>query len=214
MTTERGYTTGRARRERIIAAATALFGRVGFNSATMLEIAQVCEISRAGLAHHFPTKESLMEAVLETRDLEDRERFRRNGSQGQDGIGILRGMVDLARHNTEVGGIIALYAVLSAEAADPSHPAHEYFVRRYQRIRSGTAKALRDARVAGHLAPHVDEDRAAAELTALMDGLQLQWLLDPSSVDMAETVRRRIEELLVVPLDVAPALSSETPVSA
>ncbi|OZB89132.1 MAG: hypothetical protein B7X41_04465, partial [Microbacterium sp. 14-71-5] len=122
-------------RERIVAAATALFGRVGFNSATMLEIAQVCEISRAGLAHHFPTKESLMEAVLETRDREDRERFRRNGSRGQDGIGILRGMVDLARHNTEVGGIIALYAVLSAEAADPSHPAHEYFVRRYQRIR-------------------------------------------------------------------------------
>ncbi len=200
MTTERGYTTGRARRERIIAAATALFGRVGFNSATMLEVAQVCEISRAGLAHHFPTKESLMEAVLETRDREDRERFRRNGSQGQDGIGILRGMVDLARHNSEVGGIIALYAVLSAEAADPAHPAHDHFVRRYARIRSGTAKALRDARAAGYLAAHVDEDRAAAELTALMDGLQLQWLLDPTSVDMAEIVRLRIEELLVVPL--------------
>lgn len=37
-------------------------------------------------------------------------------------------------------------------------------------------------------------------LTALMDGLQLQWLLDPTSVDMAEAVRLRIEELLVLPL--------------
>lgn len=201
--TERGYTTGRARRERIIAAATALFGRVGFNSATMLEIAQACEISRAGLAHHFPTKESLMEAVLETRDREDRERFRRNGSRRADGLGILHGMVDLARHNAEVPGIIGLYAVLSAEAAAPDHPAHDYFVERYERIRSGTARALRGARAAGYLAEHVDEDRAAAELTALMDGLQLQWLLDPRSVDMAETVRRRIDELLTVPLAAA-----------
>lgn len=42
--------------------------------------------------------------------------------------------------------------------------------------------------------------RRRPELTALIDGLQLQWLLDPTSVDMAEAVRLRIEELLVVPL--------------
>lgn len=200
MTITQGYSTGRKRREKIIRAATELFGRVGFNSATMLEIAQLCDISRAGLSHHFPTKESLMEAVLETRDREDRERFRSNGSHRADGIGILRGMVDLARHNAEVPGLIGLYAVLSAEAASPDHPAHVYFVERYERIRSGTARALRGARTAGYLATQVDENAAAAELTALMDGLQLQWLLDPSSVDMAAIVQRRIEDLLTVPL--------------
>lgn len=204
MTTERGYATGRARRDRIIAAATELFGRVGYNSATMLEIAHACELTRAGLSHHFPTKESLMEAVLETRDREDRERFRRNGSPRSDGLGVLRGMVDLARRNAEVPGIIALYAVLSAEAAAPDHPAHDYFVRRYARIRTETARALRGTRAAGLLADRVDPDAAAAELTALMDGLQLQWLLDPSSVDMAGIMRQRIEELLTAPLDAVP----------
>lgn len=204
MTTERGYATGRARRDRIIAAATELFGRVGYNSATMLEIAQACELTRAGLSHHFPTKESLMEAVLETRDREDRERFRRNGSPRADGLGVLRGMVDLARRNAEVPGIIALYAVLSAEAAASDHPAHDYFVRRYERIRTETARALRGTRAAGLLADRVDPDAAAAELTALMDGLQLQWLLDPSSVDMAGIMRQRIEELLTAPLDAVP----------
>ncbi|GAA1781212.1 TetR/AcrR family transcriptional regulator [Leucobacter iarius] len=204
MTTERGYATGRARRDRIIAAATELFGRVGYNSATMLEIAQACELTRAGLSHHFPTKESLMEAVLETRDREDRERFRRNGSPRADGLGVLRGMVDLARRNAEVPGIIALYAVLSAEAAAPDHPAHDYFVRRYERIRTETARALRGTRAAGLLGDRVDPDAAAAELTALMDGLQLQWLLDPSSVDMAGIMRQRIEELLTAPLDAVP----------
>lgn len=198
--TEQGYASGRARREKIIAVATALFGRVGFNGATMLEIAAECGISRAGLSHHFPTKESLLEAVLATRDREDLERFRRNGSAGTDGLGILRGMVDLAAHNTEVPGIIGLYAVLSAEAGDPSHPAHQYFIERYERIRKGTARALRRAQDAGYLDGDTDIDDTAIELTALMDGLQVQWLLDPASVDMPAVVRRRIEQVLTVPL--------------
>jgi len=199
-TNTQGYATGRARREQIIEAAVDLFGRVGFNGATMLELAQRCEISRAGLSHHFPTKESLMEAVLEARDREDRERFRRNGSGRGDGIGVLRGMVDLARHNAEVPGLIGGFAVLSAEAASPDHPAHAYFTARYERIRSETARALRDARAAGYLVPDVDEEQAAAELTALMDGLQMQWLIAPGSIDMAAILENRIQELLVVPL--------------
>jgi AcrR family transcriptional regulator len=199
-TTEQGYASGRARREKIIAVATELFGRVGFNGMTLLEVAAECGISRAGLSHHFPTKESLLEAVLETRDREDLERFRRNGSGGRDGMGILRGMVDLAAHNTAVPGIIGLYAVLSAEAGDPSHPAHRYFIDRYERIRKGTAVALRRARDAGYLESDVDVDETAIELTALMDGLQVQWLLDPESVDMPAIVRRRIEQVLTVPL--------------
>jgi AcrR family transcriptional regulator len=167
---------------------------------TLLEVAAECGISRAGLSHHFPTKESLLEAVLETRDREDLARFRRNGSGGTDGMGILRGMVDLAAHNTAVPGIIGLYAVLSAEAGDPSHPAHQYFIERYERIRKGTAVALRRAGEAGLLEPDVDVDETAIELTALMDGLQVQWLLDPESVDMPAIVRRRIEQVLTVPL--------------
>ncbi|WP_022900331.1 TetR/AcrR family transcriptional regulator [Humibacter albus] len=208
--TEQGYAAGRARREKIIDVATTLFGQVGFNGATMLEVAAECGISRAGLSHHFPTKESLLEAVLETRDREDLERFRKNGSGGADGMGILRGMVDLAVHNTAVPGIIGLYAVLSAEAGTPTHPAHDYFVRRYERIRSGTATALRRAGDAGYLADGVEVEDAAIELTALMDGLQVQWLLDPESVDMPGVIRRRIEQVLCVPLFDAVPLGAAT----
>ena len=35
---------------------------------------------------------------------------------------------------------------------------------------------------------------------ALMDGLQVQWLLAPERVDMPSLVRQRIESALVVPL--------------
>lgn len=201
MTTQPGYTTGRARRSEIIQIATRLFGEQGFNATTLLGIAQECGISRAGLSHHFPTKESLLEAVLETRDQEDLEQFRRNGSRDRDGLGILRGMIDLARYNSTVPGLIALYALLSAEAASPTHPAHDYFVQRYDRIRRGTARALHRARDAGYLVRGVDPDTAALELTALMDGLQLQWLLDPFAVDMVAVMTKRLQRLITVPLE-------------
>jgi AcrR family transcriptional regulator len=41
----------------------------------MVQIAAACGISRAGLLYHFPTKESLLEAVLSERDRIDPDRL-------------------------------------------------------------------------------------------------------------------------------------------
>ena len=188
----RGYAKGRARRDAIIRTASDHFAERGFQSATILEIAAACGISRAGLLHHFADKEALLEAVLEARDVEDRERFAPY-TRGAGSIGVLRGMVDLADHNRLVPGIIELFVRLSAEASAPDHPAHDYFVDRYERIRSGTARAVRGAIRAGHLRADLDPDDAALRLTALMDGLQAQWLFD-RSIDMAAEVGRTLHE--------------------
>ncbi len=190
----RGYAKGRARRDAIIRTASDHFAERGFQSATILEIAAACGISRAGLLHHFADKEALLEAVLEARDVEDRERFAPY-TRGAGAIGVLRGMVDLADHNRLVPGIIELFVRLSAEASAPDHPAHDYFVERYERIRSGTARAVRGAIRAGHLRADLDPEDAALRLTALMDGLQAQWLFD-RSIDMAAEVRRTLAEWL------------------
>jgi AcrR family transcriptional regulator len=197
---EAGYASGRARRQRIVAEATQLFGRVGFHGATVLDIAAQCGISRAGLLHHFPTKESLLRAVLEERDHAELVRFRENGSTGRDGLGVLRGMIDLVAYNSNLSGIVELYAVLSAEASDPKHPAHEYFVERYKRIRAGTVWALRRAEAAGYLVEGTDVEDTAIELTSLIDGLQIQWLLAPDEIDMAKQLRKRMQQVVTVTL--------------
>ncbi|WP_243736459.1 TetR family transcriptional regulator C-terminal domain-containing protein [Curtobacterium flaccumfaciens] len=64
----------------------------------------------------------------------------------------------------------------------------------------GTETALDKAKVAGGLIDSVDVSAAAIELTALMDGLQVMWLLDPDGIDMAAQVRRAVQRLLVFPL--------------
>ncbi len=200
MTIEAGYATGRARREQIVAEATTLYGQVGYRAATTLALAARCGISRAGLLHHFPTSESLLLAVLQDRDRQETARFRENGSANRDGISVLRGMIDLVEYNSRQQGIVELYAVLSTEATATDHPAHDYFVDRYRRIRSGTEWALRRAQEQGYLVEGVDVADAAIELTSLIDGLQLQWLLAPNEVDMAAQLRKRIQQLVSVPL--------------
>jgi AcrR family transcriptional regulator len=189
---ERGYANGRARREEIIRVASDHFAERGFLSATILEIAAVCGISRAGLLHHFPDKEALLEAVLEARDIEDRERFRPY-ARGHGGMGVLRGMVDLAEHNRLVPGLIELFVRLSSEASAADHPAHEYFRRRYERIRAGTGEAIAAAVARGHLRADLNPVDAALRLTATMDGLQTQWLFD-RSIDMAGRVGAMLRE--------------------
>jgi AcrR family transcriptional regulator len=198
--TVRGYPKGVARRAAIIEVATEFFGRVGYRGATMLQIAAACGISRAGLLHHFPTKESLLEAVLSERDRTNRERLARDDVLADDGLGVLSDLVTVAEHNSTIPTIVNLFAVLSAEAGDPSHPAHDYFVRRYDSTRGRLQQALERSRDHGLLAPHVQPGSFAIELVAVMDGLQVQWLLAPDLVDMAALLRQRIESALTVPL--------------
>lgn len=194
-----GYASGRLRREQIITAATELFARVGYRHATILELAEAAGISRTGLLHHFGSKEMLLSAVLERRDAEDAARFTGAESDGT-GLGALATLVELARHNAARPHLVALFAVLSAEASDPDHPAHAYFVNRYRGTVADVATSLTRAKASGLLAPGVDPAGQARTLVALMDGLQVQWLLSPAEVDMAGTLRAQLERVLTVPL--------------
>jgi AcrR family transcriptional regulator len=194
---ERGYAKGRAKRAEIIERATALFGEVGYRGSSLREIAARCGISHPGLLHHFPTKEALLTAVLEHRDEQDVERY---FTSAVGGVEQLRRVVRLAARNETRRGIVELYAVLSAEATAADHPAHDFFVRRYRAAVAAMRAAYQQARADGELREGVDPEVAARELVALMDGLQLQWLLDKGATPMAEIVRRHVQERLTTPL--------------
>ncbi|GAA1953382.1 TetR/AcrR family transcriptional regulator [Microbacterium deminutum] len=195
-----GYSKGRARREEILSAAVRAFANAGYSGASILEIAAACNITRAGLMHHFRTKEELLIAVLDRREALDREVFLAHDSGRLDGLGVLRGMVALARHNETVPGLVQLYVVVSAESTSLEHPAHAYMHENYRRVRSGIAWALRGARQAGILASGVDPASGAVRLLALEEGLQRQWLDDPVGIPLAGTLETAVTEMLTVPL--------------
>ncbi|MBF5082011.1 TetR/AcrR family transcriptional regulator [Quadrisphaera sp. INWT6] len=197
---QRGYAKGRARREEILETARALFGEVGYRSASLREIAARCGISHPGLLHHFPTKEALLEAVLVRRDAVSEERF---GVVSARGTAALRALVEVVAANAAEPGEVELYCVLSAEATAPDHPAHRYFADRYEVTRASTQRSLREAAEDGDLREGVDPAVQARVLVAVMDGLQVQWLLDragPTPTDMPAALRAHLSTLLTHPL--------------
>jgi hypothetical protein len=63
------------------------------------------------------------------------------------------------------------------------HPAKEFFVGRYAEFRRGATRSLR-TELDGRLPDGLTAEQAATLLIAVMDGLQLQWLLQPDEIDM------------------------------
>lgn len=182
----------RRRQQDILEIATDTFAARGYNNASLAEIADRAGLTQAGVLHYFRSKALLLTSVLERRDQGDIEQL---GPERPHGIAFLRHLVDTALRNAEREGLVRLYAVLSAESVTEQHPAQAYFRDRYTGLRAFVTDALTE--VCGPAesdAPRVHD--AANAIIAVMDGLQVQWLLDPDSVEMAASTDLVIRSLL------------------
>jgi AcrR family transcriptional regulator len=203
----RTYPKGDRRRAQLLAVALEAFSAQGYRNASMLQIAATCGVSRAGLLHHFPTKELLLEAVLDERDRIADERFYEGAADGQlDGVEFLSRLIAVIQHNTSQPGIVSLYAVLSSEATDPTHPAHDHFVARNVRSRLRVRRALDDLEARGLLRDGVDSTGLEVDIVALLDGLQVQWLLQPELIDMPGRLRAFLRSITGVEFPAVPEL--------
>lgn len=191
-------TKGGRRREQILAAAVELFGEVGYRGTSLRDIAQRVGITHPGLLYHFNSKQELLSAVLARRDETNDDAFALLDQPGP--IEHVRKVLELAEHNATIPGMIELFATLSAESTDPDHPAHDYFTERYERIVGINQEIFDDLAAGGHLKPGVDPALLGASFTALMDGLQIQWLYAPTKVDMAAHLRHYFNTYLKDPL--------------
>ena len=174
------YVKGIARRQEIIDVALELLATHGMRASTLQEIATRVGISAPGVLHHFGSKENLLIAVLEERDTRDLEAAASwVAAHPPDGRGFLSGAEAAVERTKAAPGLARLYTVLAAEATEPDHPAHEWFRRRYDRIREMIRQDLEAAIAGGMLPPAADAEALSQLLPGILDGLQLQWLLDP-----------------------------------
>jgi AcrR family transcriptional regulator len=172
---------GAESRDAILLAASQLFARRGYRGTSLASIAQAAGLSQPGLLHHFPSKHTLLLAVLAARDSED---GRLSSPKLRDeSLGIIDGLSTLVAYNESMPDQVQMFSMLLGESVAPDHPAHDYFVDRYERIRSRFIRHLSAAQSQGKLDASVDVGVLANVLIAVLDGLQFQWLLD-DSVDM------------------------------
>ena len=163
--------TADGRRAQLVDEAEAMIAQDGFSNFSIAGLAERAGISRAGVLHHFAGKEDLLIAVLDRKERESAALTSRYISDR--GTPDARAILDLlVRHNIERPEVIRLFSMLAAESIAPEHPAHEHFKRRLHR----GAEQLEPLLTGYSRSPQ----SIAVELLSFMDGMQLNWLRDPS----------------------------------
>lgn len=177
-----------------------MFGEVGYRGTSLRDIANRVGITHPGLLYHFHSKEELLQAVLTRRDDISNERF--NLLDTTDPMSQVKGFIALMAANVSSPGMVELFATLAAEATDPNHPAHDYFKQRYELLVGMSTQVINNAMERGLVRTDrlTDAHAFAVEYIATVEGLQLQWLYD-REIDMVRVLIRRINELLLEPLD-------------
>lgn len=187
---ERSRLPAAQRRRQIMEATSELIAERGFWGLSMQDVADRCGLTVPGLLHYVDSKAGLLIAVLEHRDIEDARSLRVQLGVGEDevpdewsaggpeGVDLRQLCAATMRRNVQQPEIVRLFAVLEVESLNPGHPAHDYF-------------AARQARVVFSFAALAEEltDRPelfARQVVAMMDGLQVQWLRAPETIDLIE----------------------------
>ncbi|MGW6566711.1 TetR/AcrR family transcriptional regulator [Streptomyces sp. NPDC054975] len=184
------YAKTAAKRQQILDAALAAYAEAGSRGVSVRDIAQRVGLTDAGVLHHFGSREALLAAVIEARDTSAAEAY---------GPETVLWRTELLAENAATPGLVKLFLDIAAASADPDHPGHEFFTERYRRLREQIAALLVAGPPPGLESAEPDAGRdadwAARVLLAATDGLQLQWLLEPS-IDMAGDIGRLRDVLM------------------
>ena len=140
---------GRVRRQHLIETALRSFAEHGYRGVSTATIAQEAGISEPGLIHHFPTKADLLLAVIEHYEARSIELIQ-EALSASDGS-FSGALLALAGSHEADPTFIRLFTVLVAESVSPAHPAHEWFVARYDRVRAEIADRFREEQRRGQI---------------------------------------------------------------
>jgi AcrR family transcriptional regulator len=163
------YAKSDATRAEILRVALDAYASSGRQGPSLRSIAEAVGLSEAGVLHHFASKDHLLVAILEERDDDASRRY---------DLTQLAGNLDYLVETTRTPGLVKLFVDLTAASADPDHPAAAFMEGHRRRAQERMLELLGP----GH-------ERDAQLMVAAAEGLQIQWMRDPS-VDIAGELGR------------------------
>jgi AcrR family transcriptional regulator len=185
------------RRQQILDSVIALLAQRGVDRASLRTVGEAIGVSHTALRHYFSSRDELLVEAYRTheaRALENEPAWcsatqspRAAGPEpGPSAAGL---MIDAAERNRAIPGLVELYATLSTDALQEQHAVSREFVRaRFASLREVLAARVEAGQRAGRIAADIDPLDAAALVIAASDGLQVQWLLDPDTVDVGRSL--------------------------
>lgn len=162
-----------ARRAEIIDAALASFAEHGYERASLRDIAARAGLTHAALLRHFSGKEELLPAALAQREAHEEDLAARIRTALVPGEQILSAVLadEFADSDFQRN-----WLALTVAATNPTHPAHEFFLGRRERMRS----RFRDGPLPTADSELLTADEKVTLVLAMVDGLRIQALLDPT----------------------------------
>jgi len=178
VTAPRPYATllakGEDRKQRILDVAQRLLARNGWRNTTLAQIAKEAGVTSAGLLHHFESKEQLLHAVLDARDIDDAEHaYQHTGD-------LAEAIASAAERFYRSPELVGTFAVLMAENIAPDAPLHDRLVARYRAAVEIIAERIRLGQSEGRYRQNVNPVIKAVEILAFVNGMETSWLLDPT----------------------------------
>lgn len=183
MESEQGAVIGRrgsqpkgvARRQEILDRAIEVFRERGADGTSLRKIAEAIGVSHAALLHYFDSREQLLVAVYA-----HAEQQRAIATPHTRAPGV-ETMVDAAVANVEAPGVVQLYSTLLAASLESGNDVgREFFSARFERLRAELTESFRAQQLQGLVRDDIAAEHLAALVISASDGLQIQWLLDPS----------------------------------
>ncbi|GLJ80869.1 TetR family transcriptional regulator [Microbacterium imperiale] len=183
------YAKSAARRAEIIATATLVFGTHGYRGGSLRQIAKQLDLGLTTVMHHFPTKVSLLAAVLEQEDAADTDFSARSARDG-----FIPSVLAIVERNLERRELVRMFSIVSAEATHPEHEAHAWLLERYRAVTETYTAAIADDRDRGRIRTDADPAALAGLVISGWEGIQIRWLTDDT--DPVAAMRLLLEGLL------------------
>ena len=177
-----------ARRAEIIRAASASIAEHGYERASLRDIAARANVTHAALLRHFASKDELLLAALARRDEDDEELARRIMGSKVPAEQVLSTVLrEEFTHPDQQRNWLAI----AVAATNPDHPAHDFFIARRERLRAHLSSGRLGT---AHDSEELTADEKVTMVMAMMDGLRIQALLDPTreTLPLLETFMRLI----------------------
>ena len=183
---------GDDRRAHILDSAMRLLSEQGFSGFSINKLAKRCDLTTAGLLHHFKSKDILVVALLEERDRRDHQALsaalKPTSRFKQSRETVLEVLHAIVARNATQPHLVRLNAMIRAEALVLEHPARGYIIKRETGVRRSIADLVR---------PHaIDAEATAMQIVALMNGLEAQWISEACAFDITEAWDRAADKLL------------------
>lgn len=189
--TDKRVARGDARRAAILAAATREFGRKGYETTRIADIARAAGVTDAGVLHHFSTKQDLFMAVVERRE-EVYQSVRLPAASVRE---LFDGFIAAVRAAADEPDLLRFRVMLTGASRIEGHPVEG----RAQR----TLEAALDALVPfvarriedGEIAEGTEPQQVILELLALNEGIRDQWSILPDRIDYVGTFTAAVDAL-------------------